>query len=168
MSTNHDSIEPSRVAVIDKAPGAAAIAADKNDNTRHDFPAHGHNPSTQQGVDENPDLTLHYSHEHQHKHLHHGQKSITARDHEDVLYAEGTTFDRSNIDDQGPQNYKTHHLRRSVDEKAAGYSDPEKGALGPARVESSEEGDAKKHRMSRTYSKYKIFVHLFIWLVFTG
>lgn len=137
--------------------------------THHDIPAHGHNPSAQKGVDENPDLALHYSHEHQHKHLHHGRPSLSGR-HDEVLYADGATFDRPNVNDPGPQDYIKHHLRSErADEKDFVTMDTEKGAIDPSRTETTgSEVEGKGHRLPRIYSKYKIFVHLFIWLVFTG
>ncbi|KAJ9645486.1 hypothetical protein H2204_001066 [Knufia peltigerae] len=187
MGANDDPIHP--VAAPTEAGDAHTHHTDTTTTTtttpkHHGIPEHGHNPSKQIGVDENPDLTLHYSHEHQHKHLHHGRPSLSGRDDE-VLYAEGTTFDKSNIGEVGPQDYKTHHLRAAqqqqqqqqhpvvVDEKDFVAADAEKGAIGqmggvPADSTSSEQGDARKHRVKRAYVKYKIFVHLFIWLFFTG
>lgn len=137
--------------------------------THHDIPDHGHNPSMQQGVDPNPDLALHYSHEHQHKHLHHNRASLAGR-HDEVLYSEGTTYDKAHIDPKGPQDYVSHNLRDPHNEKTEFAGDAEKGALSePLRMGSNgSEDDGQKHRASRSYSKYKIFVHLFIWLLFTG
>ncbi|KIV81491.1 hypothetical protein PV11_03675 [Exophiala sideris] len=138
------------------------------DHTHHDIPAHGHNPSKQSGVDENPDLTLHYSHEHQHNHMHHNRASLAGR-HDEVLYAEGTTYDKSNIGDKGPQDYSTHHLKTGpVDEKDFVAMEAGKATMeGPLATNVSED-EGRTHRVSRLYGKYKIFVHLFIWLFFTG
>jgi len=138
--------------------------------THHDIPEHGHNVSKQTDVDENPDLTLHYSHEHQHNHLHHNRTSLAGR-HDEVLYAEGTTFDKSNIGEGNPQDYKAHHLRQQnpVDEKDFVATDAEKGGVGPMTVDSNgSEEEGRNHRVAWTYARYKIFVHLFIWLFFTG
>jgi len=137
--------------------------------THHDIPDHGHNPSMQRDVDENPDLALHYSHEHQHKHLHHNRASLAGR-HDEVLYSEGTTYDKAHIDPKGPQDYVHHQLRDPHNEKSEFPGDTEKGAIEePTRLDSNgSEDDGQKHRLSRNYSKYKIFVHLFIWLLFTG
>ena len=137
--------------------------------THHDFQAHGHNPSMQKEVHENPDLTLHYSHEHQHNHLHHGRASLSGR-HDDILYAKGTTFDKPDIPDQ---DY-SHHLKHpshAIDTKdqAYGDTDAEKGGMSPTKVSTNETGeDGRKHKFSHFYRKYKIFFHLFIWLLFTG
>jgi CNT family concentrative nucleoside transporter len=141
--------------------------------THHDLPEHGHNPSLQKGVDENPDLTLHYSHEHQHKHLHHGRPSLTGK-RDEVLYAEGTTADNHMaFVNNNPQDYLKHQLRKSsehIHEKDFSNSDDaEKGTADPTRVMTNgSEDDGQKHRISRLYAKYKIFVHIFIWLFFTG
>lgn len=160
MSTNPDATTP-------HTDGHGEIGDRRH--THHDIPEHGHNPSKQTDVDENPDLTLHYSHEHQHNHLHHNRASLAGR-HDDVLYADGTTFDKGNIGDVGPQDYRTHHLRPSqIDEKDFIQRDAEQGDTDPSRVDtSSSEDDGRKHRVSRAYARYRIFVHLFIWLLFTG
>ncbi|RVX72641.1 hypothetical protein B0A52_04039 [Exophiala mesophila] len=132
----------------------------------HDLPDHGHNPSTQKNVDENPDLALHYSHEHQHMHLHHGRTSLAGRPDE-VVFSDHTTVDKSNIPEESNQNYVKHHLQHS--DQTPGYPDTEKGTVDPSRVDSSNsEDDGHKHRFSRKYSSYKIFVHIFIWLFFTA
>ncbi|ETN46366.1 uncharacterized protein HMPREF1541_00550 [Cyphellophora europaea CBS 101466] len=139
----------------------------------HDLPAHGHNPSTQPDVDQNPDLTLHYSHEHQHDHMHHGRTSLAGR-HDDILYARGTTEDQ-HIGHQDHSHTTHQHPKGAhvgVDSKDHSYSetDAEKGEVGtdPTKVATNETDDGRNHRFSRFYRKYKIFFHLFIWLVFTG
>lgn len=132
----------------------------------HDLPDHGHNISTQKSVDENPDLALHYSHEHQHMHLHHGRAALAGRADE-VVFSDHTTVDKSNIPDVSDQNYVKHHMQHA--DHTPGYPDAEKGTVDPSRVDSSNsEDDGHKHRFSRKYSSYKIFVHIFIWLFFTA
>ncbi len=138
--------------------------------THHDFQEHGHNPSRQKSVEENPDMALHYSHEHQHNHLHHGRASLSGRN-DDILYSKGV--DKAHVPDQ---DFSHHHKHpsRAVDAKDQAYSesDPEKGDLSPTKISTNETGitgeDGRKHRFSRFYRKYKIFFHLFIWLFFTG
>jgi hypothetical protein len=139
--------------------------------THHDFQEHGHNPSRQEGVTENNDLALRYSHEHQHQHLHHGRTSISGR-HDDILYAKGTTLDK-----HVPTQDFSHHPH-SVDAKDQLYggssdsTDAEKGGLHATRVSTTGTNDGenagRKYRFSTFYAKYKIFFHLFIWLLFTG
>jgi concentrative nucleoside transporter, CNT family len=180
MNTSEpDSIEPKEVRPVNEeaiqhlhATDAPAEGGERR-RTHHDIPAHGHNLSLQRSVDENPDLTLHYSHEHQHKHLHHGRPSLVDK-HDEVLYAEGTTTDNHlAFVNNNPQDYVKHTLRKpseQVNEKDfSNSSDAEKGVMDPTRVMTNgSEDDGKKHRVSRTYAKYKIFVHIFIWLFFTG
>lgn len=124
----------------------------------------------QRSVDQNPDLALHYSHEHQHKHLHHGGPALAGR-HDEVLYADHTTTDEHFVN-KNPQDYVKHELRKSSDhihEKDFSSSvDAEKGAVDPTLTLAESSDDGRQHRVSRTYSKYKILVHLFIWLLFTG
>ena len=136
--------------------------------THHDFQEHGHNTSTQKDVSENPDLTLHYSHEHQHNHMHHGRTSLSGR-HDDILYAKGTTFDKPHVPDQ---DFSHHKLpSHSVDAKDQAYSesDPEKGGMSPTKISTNESGaDGRKHRFSSFYRKYRIFFHIAIWLFFTA
>ena len=134
--------------------------------THHDFQEHGHNPSRQKSVEENPDIALHYSHEHQHNHMHHNRTSLSGR-HDDILYAKGV--DQPHIPKQDFSHHK--HPSHSVDTKDHDYSesDPEKGGMSPTKVSTNENGDdGRKHRFSHFYRKYRIFFHLFIWLVFTG
>jgi CNT family concentrative nucleoside transporter len=177
MASNPDSIDPKEVKHVDDGVHAhhtdAPAEGGERRRTHHDIPDHGHNLSMQKSVDENPDLTLHYSHEHQHKHLHHGRPSLTGK-HDEVLYAEGTTIDNhmAFVNDN-PQDYSKHQLRKpseQIHEKDFSNSDDaEKGITDPTRIATnSSEDDGKKHRISRTYAKYRIFVHIFIWLFFTA
>ena len=75
----------------------------------HDLPEHGHNPSSQRGVAQNEDITLHYSHEHQHNHMHHAPGALTGRT-DDILFAKGTTLDKSNIHEQDHSHHAHSHL----------------------------------------------------------
>ena len=155
-----------------KPHGRDSIAAEGDwHKTHHDFQEHGHNPTLQRSVEENPDLTLHYSHEHQHNHMHHGRTSLSGR-HDDILYAKGTTFDKPHIPDQ---DFSHHHSKlpsHMIDSKDQAYTetdDTEKGGFSPTKVSTNDStNDGRKHRFSRFYRKYKIFFHLFIWLVFTA
>jgi len=135
----------------------------------HDhLPAHGHNQSSQYGVDANPDIALHYSHEHQHAHLHHGHRTSVAQD-ERVAYANAEE-PRRDLLMQPSQDYTTHKVRAMDGKPEFHAHDSEKGegVVSPTRLSSSEEGDGKKHRVSHFYKKYRIFFHLAIWLFFTA
>ena len=174
MSSDPNSTGPPKDALPEQKPieanpqGRDSIAQEGDwHKTHHDFQEHGHNPSAQKNVQENPDLSLRYSHEHQHNHLHHGRTSLSGR-HDDVLYSKGTTFDKSNIP---TQDFSHHHKQHLIDTKDQAYNqtDAEKGSLSLAEVSTNETSDdARRHRFSRFYRKYKIFFHLFIWLFFTG
>ena len=170
MSSEQQNIPNKELEVGPQEQGRTDFVAVDGDrhHTHHDIPAHGHNPSTQHHVEQNPDLALHYSHEHQHDHLHHGRVSLAGR-HDDILYAKGTNFDKSNITDQDHSHH--HHIKAGIetnDHEYSGSSDAEKGGLTPTKVSTNDVEDGKKHRFSRFYRKYKIFFHLFIWLFFTG
>src|ERR1700761_5796116 len=115
MSSDPDSIDPKEVRAATAEPAHvhatdAPAEGGERRRTHHDIPEHGHNLSMQKSVDENPDLTLHYSHEHQHKHLHHGRTSLAGK-RDEVLYAENTTADQPFVS-QNPQDYVKHQLRR--------------------------------------------------------
>ena len=134
------------------------------------LPPHGHNASTQDHVKPNPDLALHYSREHEHRHLHHGHLAAAHLDqHHDLEFSKGTTFERSNVPDASPEDAHMHHRIQPQTEKTIETDniDAEKGN-GLAQFSTNDEEYPKKHRFSTFYTKYRIFFHLFIWLVFTG
>jgi len=121
---------------------------------------HGHNASPQRHVEPNSDLALHLSREHQHQHLHHSARAEEGRK-ESVVYSKGTTFEKSTIPDESPQDRELH--RRHVAEKSGlHYNDAEQGPI----TESEE--DPQTHPLARYYVHWRIFVHVFIWLLFTG
>ena len=121
-----------------------------------------HNASSQLHVVPNSDPALEASHEHHHRHLHHDAFAEKGREDE-VVYSKGTTFERSTIPDENPQDHELH--RRHHQEKGeVEVGDAEKG-ITPVRYE---EEDPQTHTFSRFYGRYRIFFHLFIWLLFTG
>ena len=151
---------------VDSSPAYIDVTDNDGERIGHSaLPQHGHNASLQHNVQPNPDLALHYSREHQHEHLHHNRASEAGR-HDDVVYSKGTTFEKSNIPDQDPQDHNLHHRHRSEKDLDFIASDAEKATISPTTTTEGE--DQKKHKFSRFYAKYRIFFHLFIWLVFTG
>ena len=124
-----------------------------------------HNASPQKHVIANDDLALDKAHEHHHAHLHHDLNAEKGRNDE-VVYSKGTTFERSTVPHQDPQDHDIH--RRKQAEIAAGglpaFGDPEKNDLSPIRSEE----DPQTHTFSNFYRRYRLFFHLFIWLLFTG
>lgn len=125
----------------------------------------GHNISAQHRVVENDDPALNISQEHQHGHLHHDKHAEQGRN-EEVMYSEGTTFEKSTIPPQDPQDDDLARRRRpDPAKKNVDINDTEKGSMSPDRFD---EEDPRTHTLSSFYSRYRIFAHLFIWLFFTG
>lgn len=155
--------------VEDDAPGtdksAPYIDITADSGQRVSLPAHGHNASAQHHVLPNPDLALHYSHEHQHAHLHHSPHAEIGRV-DDVAFSEDTTFEKSNVPDQNPADFNTHH-HHNPDEKRIVIQDEDAEKAGFEAYPSQEE-EPRTHRVTKLYARYRIFVHLFIWLLFTG
>ena len=124
-----------------------------------------HNASPQKHVIANDDPALDKAHEHHHAHLHHDLNAEKGRNDE-VVYSKGTTFESSTVPHQDPQDHDIH--RRKHAEVAAGglpaFGDPEKNGLSPIRSEE----DPQTHTFSNLYRRYRLFFHLFIWLLFTG
>ena len=155
------------VKAVDGKPEYVDVTAKNGDRIAHSaLPAHGHDASRQQDVHANPDLALQFSHEHQHKHIHHGERAEAGRTDE-VRYSKDTTFGKargSHVPDQVHEDQQLHHRRTEKDNITE--NDAEKAEID--MVSSDEDDSKKKHRFSRIYAKYRIFFHLFIWLLFTG
>ena len=89
--------------------------------------------------------------EYQHAHLHHTANAKNGGEDE-VLYSHGKTpiqnaAGSANVS-QGPSH----------------PAEPEKRSLDQFSVEE----DPQSHTLSAFYSRYRLFFHLFVWLVFTG
>lgn len=137
------------------------MAAPEHREPTHIAP-HAHNSSPQHHVVPNLDPALEISNEHHHRHLHHDAFAEKGREDE-VVYSKGTTFEKSIIPEESPQDHDLHR-RRHPEKGGVEVEDAEKG-VSPIR---SEEADPQTHTFSRFYAKYRIFFHLFIWLLFTG
>ncbi|KAI5364240.1 Putative concentrative nucleoside transporter domain-containing protein [Septoria linicola] len=115
------------------------------------------------------DPALEPMHQHTHGHLHHGHKAH--QDGNDVpTYTVGTTNERSTIPNPSAQDHGISHGPAYGNEKKGDYSvDVEQGNSSPITptksLEQSEEGPSKKRTL---YRKYRIFVHIAIWLVMTA
>ncbi|XDG10253.1 hypothetical protein ABKA04_009868 [Annulohypoxylon sp. FPYF3050] len=113
----------------------------------------GHNASSQEGVTPNPDPALDFANEHHHAHLHHGGLAANPVNHPDeVVYS--TASPQKSLDK--PHDYTT--AEKSV-------TDQESGNIGHI---GSDENENRPNPIVRFYRKYRAFVHLFIWLVFTA
>ena len=122
-----------------------------------------HNASPQIGVVHNPDHALDFSHEHQHSHLHHSTKAVHD---EGVSYTKGTTDEPPVIPNPDVMDNALHHRHVGGDYEKGGlnFQDTE---TGEASATPSEE-DPRNHSLSHLYRRFKPFVHLFIFLLFTG
>ena len=146
-------------------PEYVDVTSENRDHrSQNSFPQHGHNASSQQDVRQNPDLALHFSREHQHQHLHHSERAEAGRTDE-VVYSKDTTFGKEHGPHVPEQIHEDQQLHHRHHEKNNAIQDAEIGELG---LVASDEDEPKKHRFSRFYARYRIFFHLFIWLLFTG
>lgn len=124
-----------------------------------------HHSSTQHHVASNHDLALDLSHEHHHSHLHHDASAEQGREDE-LVYSKDTTFEKSTIPYQAPQDHSMHQRRQpNQDPDSVEIIDAEKGAMSSPPLEAE---DPQSHRISGLYARYRIFFHLFLWLFFTG
>ena len=136
---------------------------------------HSHNPSLQHNVIQNDDPALDQIHEHHHAHIHHSAHAEEGREDE-VVYSNGTTFEKSNIPHQDPQDHDLHRRKhaeitneKSVLEKSVqGSQDPERGSTFVTLGQVRSEDDPQTHTGSTFYQKYRIFFHLAIWIFFTA
>ena len=143
---------------------------------------HEHNSSPMPGVARNPDPALDVAHEHTHSHLHHseGIEKSHAASH-NVVYTTGTTPNEPSMTPTPDPNDDSFHRRQNPVrhaehdiEKTGGLDTyEEKGSLSKRRSSSdpeahTEEEDPKRHRVKNLYRKYRIFVHIFWGMLFTG
>ena len=133
-------------------------------------PEIGHNTSPQSNVVRNPDPALDFSHEHQHGHLHHSSHAVHD---EAVSYTKGTTNEPAVTLGGGLNDNVVHHRHHAkADYDAPDY---EKGNLKVQNAEAadlsstpSQEEDPRNHRLSLLYRQIRPFVHMFLFLLFTG
>ena len=131
----------------------------------------GHNASAQHSVHVNPDLALHVSREHHHQHVHHDAFAEKDR-HDEIAYTTGTTFEPSAIPDQDLRNHSVskneQHLKSESGKGGeTKVIDAEKGRT-PSLTDLESDEPAEKGMFSRYYAKFRISVHLFVLLLFTG
>ena len=123
-----------------------------------DFTADGnHNLPLPGSVKSNHDSASKKSLEHQHAHLHHSTNA--KREGEDeVVYSQDKGLETTKIPMQNAAGLA------NVSEGRSNLVEPEKGSLD----QFSSEDDPQSHTLSSFYSRYRLFFHLFIWLVFTA
>lgn len=120
------------------------------------------------------DPALDPAHEHTHGHLHHGAHAAHSGNDQPV-YTIGTTDEPSVIPDPERQDHlhRRHNGDAKLNEKTDGLAvsaDVEKGGISPISTvaPSEEERDPQSHKWANFYAKYRIFFHLFFWLLMTG
>jgi CNT family concentrative nucleoside transporter len=133
-----------------------------------------HNASTQHNVVPNLDPALDKSNEHRHAHLHHDAFAEKGRQ-DDIMYSVGTTGEKSMIPDADPNDdalHRRHHPERHAEHYPVEAKTPlpaefdeENGGREVLQVDST---DPQRHTVARFYRRYRPFIHLFIWLFFTG
>jgi CNT family concentrative nucleoside transporter len=145
-----------------------------------DVPRDNHNSSPMPGVVRNTDPALDISKEHHHEHLHHGANAEKGHvhDHDHVAYTTGTTNEPSVIPKADPLDDALHRRghpeRKAADhdiEKTGGLEYDEKGSLSKEQTSTNAEAeleDPKRHRISRFYRAYRLWVHVVIGAFFTG
>ncbi|KAL1964058.1 hypothetical protein VTN77DRAFT_7604 [Rasamsonia byssochlamydoides] len=102
-------------------------------------------------VEEHRDPALDPANEHHHAHHHHTAFAEKGRDDE-VVYAQGTTFDKSTIPDASPQDHPPF--------QGKGQENTDIEDLG--------EGLAKRPWQRRLLKQWRHVAHAVIWLLFTG
>ncbi|KAI1504480.1 H+/nucleoside cotransporter-like protein [Biscogniauxia marginata] len=115
--------------------------------------AAGHNASPQIGVAPNSDPALDLSNEHRHEHLHHGGAAANHANHPDEAVYSSTTPEKS------------FDKARDFPAAEKSVNDQESANVGHIRPR---EGFGVWHLIGVYYRKFKIFVHLAIWLVWTA
>ena len=127
-----------------------------------------HNASPQIGVVRNDDPALNLTNEHHHSHMHHSATAMKGREDE-LSYSKGTTDEPSTIPHADAMDNSLH--RRHKAEESGNYGtkgvlvqDEEKGTLS----HTPSEEDPRNHAFSNFYSRFKVFFHVFLFLLFTG
>ncbi|KAI1639232.1 hypothetical protein F4809DRAFT_155811 [Biscogniauxia mediterranea] len=115
--------------------------------------AEGHNASPQIGVAPNPDPALDISNEHRHAHLHHGGAAADHANHPDEpVYSSAT-----------PE--KSFDKARDFPATEKFVNDEESGNVGHIQ---KHDDTSIWHMLGVWYRRFKIYVHLFVWLVWTA
>lgn len=127
-----------------------------------------HNSSPMPGVVPNHDPALDIAHEHQHQHVHHGAHAAHV-DHSTPVYTSGTTDEKpSKLLQPSAQDSHLQHRHVGSDLEKNGFADYEdKGT----RSSSDPENEVEKKKWyfpSVLYRKFRLPVHIFIAMFFTG
>ncbi|KAI1488619.1 H+/nucleoside cotransporter-like protein [Biscogniauxia mediterranea] len=115
--------------------------------------AEGHNALPQIGVAPNPDPALDISNEHRHAHLHHGGAAADHANHPDEPVYSSVTPEKS------------FDKARDFPATEKFVNDEESGNVGHIQ---KHDDTSIWHMLGVWYRRFKIYVHLFVWLVWTA
>ena len=123
-----------------------------------------HKDSAQHRPVENDDPSLDTSYDDSHRRLPH-ERGEQGHDHE-LVYSEDSTLEKGTIPHQDPRDPNLARRRHADPAKmAAALVDTEKS---PITSDHFDEENPRTHSLSSYYARYRIFVHILIWLFFTG
>jgi CNT family concentrative nucleoside transporter len=133
-----------------------------------------HNGSAMPGVVRNDDPALSIAHEHNHEHVHHSARGAH-QDNSQVVYTSGTTDEKVSklLQPSAQDSHLQHRHHADVHanhdlEKSGGFADYEEKAT---RSSSDPEAEVERkpwYSPSVLYRKYRLPVHIFMGMFFTG
>jgi CNT family concentrative nucleoside transporter len=131
-----------------------------------------HNGSPMPGMTRNDDPALDIKREHHHEHVHHSAHAA----HEDsshTVYSSGTTDEKGSklLNPSAQDSHIQHHLHHpekqvDIEKTGAGFDYEEKDTRRSSDPE--EEVTRKRWSVSSMYRRYRLFVHIFLGMFFTG
>ena len=120
-----------------------------------------HDAYSQTNVVAHADSSLDKDLEYQHEDLHH-HTSGKKQGEDQIVHTQDATKESLNLPVKGTSLY--HGDGATMSEKPKTVLDPEAGSLTEVQLED----DAQTSKLSSRYSRYRLYIHLVIWLFFTG
>lgn len=123
-----------------------------------------HNPSPQQDMIHDDVPYLQDSNERRHDHVHHNA-DLEKGQEDKIIHSYGTNFEGRTIAPQESQDHELHKRRHAdMAKEPTAAVGPEQGTMSLSHFEEN----SQSHIFSNFYKRYRIFFHLFLWIVFTG
>ena len=120
--------------------------------------------SPQQGMIPNEVPALQDSNERHHDHVH-PNSDLEKGQEDEIIPSYDTSLEGRTIPHQKSRDHELHKRRHADKAKEPTAAvDPEQGTMSLSHFEEN----PQTHAFSSFYKRYRIFFHLFIWLVFTG